>query len=223
MMENQVERATSPYDAAVARTGLSETHRCLLDLIPAGARVLEVGSSSGYMTQVLVERGCTVDAIELNPDDAAKAARYCRKMVVGSAEESSTYQELKGPYDVVLMADVLEHLRSPEVALHEARQRLDTNGRLLASLPNVAHWTMRLELLKGRFEYTDVGLLDRTHVRFFTLKTAKEMFEGAGLAVDGVYVPPPTGRTFGPAKAWIKNAFPSLLAWQLVYLSHAAS
>jgi 2-polyprenyl-3-methyl-5-hydroxy-6-metoxy-1,4-benzoquinol methylase len=106
--------STSPYD---------EAQRCILSHVPGRSAVLELGASSGYMTKELVDAGCVVDAIEINPEDAAKASRYCRRIVVGSVEESESFASLTGPYDVVLMADILEHLRSPESALRQARSR----------------------------------------------------------------------------------------------------
>lgn len=209
--------ATSFYDAVVERSGLSLTHRCLLACVPSGSSVLEIGPSSGYMTKVLVERGCTVDAIELNRRDAEKAARHCRTLVVGSAEDDESYHRLSDRYDVVLMADVLEHLRSPESALRQARRRLAPDGHAIVSLPNIAYWKMRLDLLRGHFEYKDVGLLDRTHLRFFTLRTAVHLFQEQGLRVEEILVPPPKVRRFGQTKTWVKASWPSLFALQIVY------
>lgn len=174
------------------------------------------------MTKVLVERGCTVDAIELNSRDAEKAARYCRTMVVGSAEDDASYEGLSDHYDVILMADVLEHLRWPELALKQARRRLSAEGHALASVPNIAYWKMRLDLLQGRFQYKDLGLLDRTHLRFFTISTATELFRAADLRVAEMLIPPPRVPRFGRAKEWVKSRWPSLFALQIVYRLKAA-
>lgn len=177
---------SSCYDETVTKFGLSDTHLYLLKQIPPKTVVLELGPSSGYMTKALAEAGCEVDAIELNKSDAQKAARYCRRMVTGSIEDPESFAELTGPYDVVLAADVLEHLRSPESTLEKIHGLLIPNGLLLVSLPNIAHWRVRLNLLFGQFDYTDVGILDRTHMRFFTLKTAKEMFLSLGFKIEQV-------------------------------------
>jgi len=190
--------------------------------------VLELGASSGYMTEVLERKGCTVDAVELNATDAAKAARHCRKIVVGSVEDSATFAGFGGPYDVVLMADILEHLRSPEAALREVRKRMHPDARALVSLPNIAYFRMRLDLLKGRFDYADYGLLDRTHLRFYTLKTAVALFAAAGLSLEEVIVPPPRVPRFGRVKGWVKSRWPELFALQIIYRlrpgsSHAAA
>jgi SAM-dependent methyltransferase len=217
MKTSAVSPTTSHYDAAFQRAGLTHTHRCLLEHVPRGSTVLELGPASGYMTEALVRASCIVDAVELNPADAAKAARYCRKMIVGSVEDPATLAQATGRYDIALMADVLEHLRSPEVVLAEVGRRLTADGEALVSLPNIAHWRMRLELLRGRFDYTDTGLLDRTHLRFFTLDGARRMFGEAGFAVAEVLIPLPGRARFGRLTTWSRNRLPSIFAVEIVY------
>jgi 2-polyprenyl-3-methyl-5-hydroxy-6-metoxy-1,4-benzoquinol methylase len=208
---------TSQYDELFGRAGFSTTHSYLLDQIAPASKILELGPASGYMTKILADRNCIIDAIELNPHDAEKAAQYCRKMVVGSLEDAEVFAELPGPYEVVLMADVLEHLRAPEAVLRAVRPRLSPGGMALVSLPNIAYWQMRLALLRGRFEYTDTGLLDRTHVRFFTLKTAREMFTQTGFRVAHVAVTPPTIPRFGKLKERVKRAWPTLFSINFIF------
>ena len=84
----------------------------------------------------------------------------------------------------MVLADVLEHLREPARALRDATDLLREGGRLVLSVPNVAHGALRLALLQGRWSYTETGLLDRTHLHFFTRTSLFELVEGAGLAVD---------------------------------------
>lgn len=212
------EAHTSVYDRAVQWCGLAETHRCVLERVPRGSTVLEIGPSSGYMTAELRRNGCTVDAIELNPLDAKKAEAHCRRMLVGSAEDKAVWGRISDQYDVVLMADVLEHLRSPDDVLREVRQRIAPWGQVIVSLPNVAHWRMRVDLLRGQFTYTDWGLLDRTHLRFYTRDTALSLFRDAGFEVTEMAVPP-ARRTvsLSAVKTWAKRAWPSLLALQIIY------
>lgn len=217
MLEKLQNEVTSYYDDAVQRLGLSETHHYLLTQIPGGSVVLELGSASGYITKILKDRGCTVDAIELNPNDAAKAQPYCRAMVVGSIEDPDNFSSLCGPYDLILMADVLEHLRAPEKVLPLLRQRLSKDGMALVSLPNIAFWKMRLELLRGRFEYTDMGLLDRSHLRFFTRRSGENMFAKAGFRVEQVVVPPREMPRLGGLKMALMKMWPSLLSINFVY------
>ncbi len=216
-MANPLQTISSHYDAEFQRLGLSETHRYLLSQIPPGCTVLELGPASGYMTQILAAKGCVVDAIEINPQDAAKAARYCRRMIVGSVEEAANFAELPGPYDVVLMADVLEHLRAPQNTLNIIKEKLAPDGLALVSLPNIAFWKMRWALLCGRFDYTDTGLLDRTHLRFFTLKTAAAMFHDAGFRLTKAVVPPRHIPRLGKLKMAVMKAWPALFSINMVY------
>lgn len=214
----ETETHTSVYDRAVQWCGLAETHRCVLERVPPGSLVLEIGPSSGYMTAELCRSGCTVDAIELNPLDAKKAEVHCRRMLVGSAEDRTVWARIADQYEVVLMADVLEHLRSPDEVLRQVRQRIAAQGQVIVSLPNVAHWRMRIDLLRGQFTYTDWGLLDRTHLRFYTRDTALALFRETGFDVLEMAVPP-ARRTvaFSSVKTWAKKTWPSLLALQIVY------
>lgn len=208
---------TSVYDEAVKQEGFSETHRYLLQHIPAHSTVLELGPASGYMTKIMAGRGCLVDAIELNAQDAQKAAPYCRKIFVGSVEDEEIFSSLTGPYQIALMADVLEHLRRPESVLNRVRKLLAPGGSALVSLPNVVYWRMRLEYLRGRFDYTDMGILDRTHLRFFTLKTAVAMFEACGFRVETIACPTPIDASFRKTKQWLRKISPSLFAFNFVF------
>jgi 2-polyprenyl-3-methyl-5-hydroxy-6-metoxy-1,4-benzoquinol methylase len=204
---------SSVYAATVQRIGLTAIHKAILGLVPPSTTVLELGPSSGYMTKALSEQGCTVDAIELNPRDAEQAAAYCRKMVVGSAEDPGCYAQLTGPYRTAIMADVLEHLRSPETALREVRKRLSSEGHAIVSLPNIAYWKIRLDLLKGKFEYKDLGILDRTHLRFYTQKTAGDLFAREGFRLIDTVITPPKG----PLRRFARTSWPSMFALQIVY------
>jgi len=209
--------ASSVYDRAVQQEGLSETHRYLLQQIPPNCRVLELGPASGYMTRAMAERGCLVDAIELNEKDAQKAAPFCHRLIVGSVEDEANFSSLPGPYQVALLADILEHLRQPEKTLQIVRRLLAPEGLALVSLPNIVYWRMRLEFLRGRFEYTDMGTLDRTHLRFFTLHTAAAMFNAAGFRVEKVETPTPREASWRTIKQWLRKTAPSLFAFNFVF------
>jgi SAM-dependent methyltransferase len=184
--------AHGPYAALVARHGLSASHRLVLAEIPDGARVLDVGCATGYLAAELTRRGCVVDGVEFDPAAAeqARAPGRCREVVVGDLEAPLTREAVeamagrgdRGP-DVVVCADVLEHLRDPWAALTWMGTLLGTGGRAVISVPNIAHWTARRALLRGRFDYTDFGLFDRTHLRFFTRASATELARRAGFAV----------------------------------------
>lgn len=154
----------------------------LLQLVGADKRVLDVGCSSGYLARPLVERGCVVVGVELDPAAAEAARTVCEDVLVGDVEALELPFE-NGSFDVVLCGDLVEHLRDPERFLARVRPLLKQDGRLVLTTPNVANWALRLSLLGGRWRYTDRGLLDRTHVHLFTRKTLIEALSRAGYRV----------------------------------------
>lgn len=172
------------YAGLVARGGLAASHALLLDAVPAGARVLDVGTAEGYLAQVLAERGCTVVGMEADRRAAEAARGACAEVVVGDVEDAAVRARVAGPFDRVLFGDVLEHLREPESVLRWGATLLAPEGRVVVSLPNIAHWTGRRELARGRFPQADHGLFDRTHLRFFTRATARDLAARAGLEVE---------------------------------------
>jgi 2-polyprenyl-3-methyl-5-hydroxy-6-metoxy-1,4-benzoquinol methylase len=159
--------------------------RALLERTPLGASVLDVGCWSGFVGRFLRdERGATVDGIEPHAEMARRAATAYRRvlpMPVESALESLSQQVER--YDTIVLFDVLEHLADPAEVLRALHLVAAPGARVLVSIPNVAHWSVRKQLLLGRFEYEDSGILDRTHLRFFTLTTARGLLEGAGWRV----------------------------------------
>jgi 2-polyprenyl-3-methyl-5-hydroxy-6-metoxy-1,4-benzoquinol methylase len=177
-------RAEAPYGLAVEQRGLGASQQRLLGEVPDGARVLDVGCASGYLAARLAARGCTVTGVELDEAAAAAAAAHCERVITGDIESPETRGAIPGGFDVVLLGDVLEHLVDPWEALAFVRSLLAPGGVVVTSIPNVAAWTVRLSLLRGSFEYTDMGLLDRTHLRFFTRATAHELVRRAGYEIE---------------------------------------
>jgi len=147
--------------------------------------VLEFGCATGYMTEVLKNRlGCTVVGIEIDRDAAALAEQHAERVIVGDAETIDYAAELAGEeFDVVLFADVLEHLKEPDDVLRRVRPFVAENGVVIASVPNIAHASVRLALLGGEFRYREWGLLDDTHLRFFTRASLQDLFEETGYVV----------------------------------------
>jgi 2-polyprenyl-3-methyl-5-hydroxy-6-metoxy-1,4-benzoquinol methylase len=148
----------------------------------AGAIVLEGGVSSGYFAQVLTSAGMVVDGLELDPDAAQRARRVCRRVWVGDLQTVDA-DALDGPYDVLLFGDTLEHITDPVAVLRRLRSQLRDDGALVVSIPNFENWAVRLQVLVGRFRYTDRGILDRTHLRFYTEQSVVELFRDAGFEV----------------------------------------
>ena len=165
--------------------------------------VLDIGCATGQNGKVLKDKlGCKVYGVEPRSEDAQEAAKVLDR-VVASPFDANVLAELDDrPFDGVLLADVLEHLYDPWLALRQIQARLAPGGLVVASIPNVRNLALLHDIMiGGRFTYTAVGLLDATHIRFFTLKTMYELFDQAGLAVRSV-VP-----NLDPALAGIYQAF----------------
>jgi methionine biosynthesis protein MetW len=190
------------YDAAAAAMGVDDRPPPLADKVPEGSRVLDLGCSVGQLARHLVDRGCTVVGVELDEAAAEQARRYCAEVHPADLDLVEL-GELLGDdrFDVVVCADVIEHLRDPARLLREARPLLRPGGRLVATVPNIAHGSVRLALLTGRFEYADLGILDRTHLRFFTRATLTELLRICGyrvVSMDPLELPVEMGVPYDP-------------------------
>jgi GT2 family glycosyltransferase/2-polyprenyl-3-methyl-5-hydroxy-6-metoxy-1,4-benzoquinol methylase len=162
------------------------SHSRLIRLTGYGKKVLEVGCATGYVSRVLTEQfGCTVTGIELNSEAAAKARQRCQRVICGDAEMLDYAKELDSErFDVVLFADILEHLRDPGALLRKIRAFIKPDGYAVASIPNIAHAAVVLELMAGRFAYRPLGLFDNTHIRFFNRRSIYELFESTGYVIE---------------------------------------
>jgi len=152
-------------------------------LIPGGSKVLDIGCSSGNFGRELIDRKkCTVDGFELDAKDAKIAAEKLRNVKVLNIEKDAI-EGISERYDVIYFGDVIEHLIDPVMALKKVKSLLAPNGVVVFSLPNMAHVTVRLQLLKGDFDYSETGLLDKTHLHFYTMKELGTVFSEAGYEV----------------------------------------
>ena len=174
---------TAP-DAAETPDSAS-SHGMMLDLIGTDKRVVEFGCASGYMSRWLVGAGCRVTGVEVDAAMAAEARGICDEVVVADLDTRRVVDLLPGSaFDIAVFGDVLEHLRDPWRVLDETRSLLGDGGSVVISIPNVAHGNVRLALLRGSFEYQELGLLDNTHLRFFTAKTVRELCMRAGYRIE---------------------------------------
>ena len=152
--------------------------------IPHGSTVLDVGCAVGVLGQHLTEQqGCNVDGIEGNAEAAKIARPFYRRIMVTDLESADLRQLLEGTrYDRIVCADVLEHLRDPGQVLQRLKDHLTPDGKILISIPNIGHIGVFLELLSGDFRYREEGLLDRTHLRFFTRRSFLRLLAENGLS-----------------------------------------
>ena len=163
------------------------SHALMLDMIGVGKRVLELGCSNGYMSRLLKQRNCQVTGLDVDPLAAAEARAFCEEVIVADLDARPLVDLLPGtPFDVAVFGDVLEHLRDPWRILDEARAFLAPGSFAVLSIPNVAHGSVRLALLQGSFDYQPQGLLDSTHLRFFTLRTVRELCMRSGYRIEEI-------------------------------------
>jgi len=150
--------------------------------IKNNSKVLEIGCASGIQSRILKENlGCRVTGLEIDPSAAVDAKPYCEDVIIGSIEEIDLSLALKNEnFDAILFVDVLEHLIDPLATLKKILPFLNENGVVIASIPNISHSAICWELAHGRFDYQKYGLLDNTHIRFFTKKNIIKLFEDAG-------------------------------------------
>lgn len=173
------------YGEMVDRYGLSLAHQKCIEWIDDGSRVLELGCATGAVGGVLVaDKGCAVVGAEIDSAAAALARDRGVDVRVGSLEDAEFRATIDGPFDAVTATDVLEHLRNPEAVLDEMHRWLKPGGMAVVAVPNVAAWSMRARLLRGDFTYEETGLLDRTHLRFYTWDTFHALVEAHGFRVE---------------------------------------
>jgi 2-polyprenyl-3-methyl-5-hydroxy-6-metoxy-1,4-benzoquinol methylase len=159
--------------------------------------VLEFGTAHGILTSYLNNiMNCDVYGVELDFSFAELAKPYTKKMFVGDIELyewKDYFKEQIGMFDYIIFADVLEHLIDPHRVLRELYEFLNDTGVILLSIPNIAHNAIVMNLYENKFDYGETGLLDKTHLRFFTRNSIKEMIQESGYFISyeaGIYIAP---------------------------------
>ena len=174
-------------------------------LLPVNAdRVLEIGCGYGAtMAWLRSIRSIKFAAgVEIAADPAARAAAIFDKVMVGNFETMDLPFEQER-FDLILVLDVLEHLVDPWTALRRLHALLAPGGLLVASLPNVSHYSVSIPLLmQGKWDYESEGILDRTHLRFFVEKTAIELITSSGLSLQKVEYVTAFPAWFGKSARW---------------------
>lgn len=161
------------------------SHKKILDQIKKGSVVLECGCASGYMTKYMKEKlGCKVYIVEYMPSYFEIAKQFAEDGVCGDLMADEWYQKFETlRFDYILFADVLEHLYDPLAVLKKAVSLLKEDGTFLVSLPNVGHNDILAKLWHGNWDYTNTGLLDNTHIRFWGRNNLDDFFKDAGLSI----------------------------------------
>lgn len=197
------------------------THSQIVKYVKKNNLILDVGCAQGYLDQYFVqELNCTVYGIEYDAKAAKVAKKFCADVLVGDAEQYLTsINKLPFPiqkFDVILLADVLEHLKEPEKVLQALKKYLKPEGIFIISLPNIAHFTIRLQLLFGGFNYVSAGILDNTHLKFFTRYTMNQMFERCNLTIESQRAVGNLSCLLGKLGMYINQLIPGLQAVQFL-------
>ncbi len=211
----------------------NSSHSLVRQLVGSGHTVLDVGCGKGFFAEQLRNAGnqiTGIDAVE-SPASPDTFERFVRadldQGLAGAAEKFGTQR-----FDYVLLLDILEHLRQPEQLLADCRPLLGPEGKVIISLPNVANITVRAALLFGRFEYTERGLLDRTHLRFFTRKTARQFVEKLGFEIRrekmtvmpvelalGIAADNPFMVAVNRLLSFVTSILPGLFGYQIIFMA----
>jgi len=202
-------------------------------MVPDGSRVLDIGCGQGHIARELAKRDCAVFGVEIDEDSAKVAREHCAEVLVADVDVAQELPWSGASFDVILCMDILEHLKDPGRALKLLRCYLKPGGQLLVTLPNVANWWVRFRLLRGRWDYYALGIMDSSHLRFFTLKTARQLLTECGLRIVKMDVTPGAG-AFAPyhytigkllrlLKAderfdyWLSRRFPTFFGLQFIF------
>jgi SAM-dependent methyltransferase len=156
----------------------------VLNLVPAGSKyILDIGCGNGSNAKRLFANGYIIDGITLSEKEKEEALPFMRNVYVYNVESGLPIQG-EGLYDVVICSHVLEHICYPQKLLHDIHHVLKTGGSFIIALPNLMHYKSRLQLLYGNFNYEDAGIWDYTHFRWYTFKTAQQLFTENGFEIE---------------------------------------
>lgn len=176
----------SKYTHALDMTGDNSASLILRQVKP-NSSVVEFGPASGYMTQYLKETlNCKVIIVEIDYNDGVEASKYANESLIGYPNgDIEMWQWINfDPVDCIIFADVLEHLRDPWQVLKRAASIIKDDGSIFISVPNIGHNSVIVDLINGKFNYRETGLLDNTHLRFFTRESLLQMVADSGLYVE---------------------------------------
>jgi len=202
----------------------------LLELIKSksAGRALDCGCGAGDNARILSDRGWDVDGITISPDERDKAAQVCKTVLIADLE-SGLPAAVNGVYDLVVFSHLLEHLRNPSRVLNNVHRVLAPDGIVAVALPNVLNWRSRVRFVLGQFEYEEGGIMDNTHLRFYTFASGRRLLESNGFlvstaTVEGIFplarkIRLPS-RIVGRLDKFAGSYWPGLFGWQLLYIAN---
>ena len=175
---------TSNYETDTDLENKNSSLTLIVELVGSDKRVLDVATSTEQVAKLLGERGCKVTRIEVDPETARQVEEYCETVIIGDVENLDLGNELDDEhFDVIVLGDVLEHLKDPLQTLRRLKPFLRAAGYVVASVRNMAHGSVRLALIQGKFHHPSLGLVDDMQLRFFTRDSAEQLFKDAGFLI----------------------------------------
>lgn len=190
-----------------------------IELIPQGSTLLDIGCATGFMGEYLIKKkDCQVYGIEISREEAREARKRLVKVFEGDVENKSTLNQIKEKFDVILAQAIIEHLKDPLKALKSWRRFLKKGGVLIVTTSNITHWSTRLDIIRGKFDYKDYGILDNTHLRFYTMNTFPELVRSAGYKIEKFSIDP-VGGGLPRISKYLSNFFPNVFAYQMLVMA----
>jgi 2-polyprenyl-3-methyl-5-hydroxy-6-metoxy-1,4-benzoquinol methylase len=199
------------------------SHDKIIKWVEPNKKVLDVGCASGYLVSFLKQKGCSVDGVDNDINYVKEAQKYCNASVLDISKE-----KIIGEYDVIILGDILEHLEHPDKILSNFKENLNKEGYIIISLPNIVNIYPRLKIFFGHFDYEEKGIFDRTHLKFFTQKSLKELINNTGYKIEKLeYTPIPIYLKFPNSPKYLLNltynllnflakVWPNMFAYQFV-------
>jgi len=185
-MEKVEKKIRHTYEYSIDLDGDSAPAK-VVRMVEKNKRVLEIGAGPGSITQHMqISGNCEIVALELDEEAIIKLSPFCKKVIkadLNNPDWTNLFKKEK-KFDVVVIADVLEHISNPWATLQLIPEMLNDDGYIVVSLPHIGHSAVIACLLSGDFQYGDWGLLDRTHIRFFGLKNIQTLFNEANLNIE---------------------------------------
>ncbi len=215
----------SPYQDKIASGSSHLLIKAALEDLPNSTRILDIGIGTGIAPRLNGQKDFSFWGVEPNPEWAEAAKGIYKDIFIGTLEEIP--DTFLSDFNAVLLMDILEHTSNPQESLQRLVNSQNKGTLFFISVPNIANIWIRINLLFGKFNYTENGILDRTHLKFFTRKTLLAMLDAAGLTVlDITPTPIPLGLVkpvFNEGKVgypiylfllWITKLFPTLFGYQ---------
>lgn len=189
-----------------------------VSLVPNNSRILEIGCATGFIGEYLIKKkGCCVVGVEERREEANIARKRLQKVIEGNIDDGKITHRVKalGKFDIIFASAVIEHLKDPWKALKKWKNFLKNDGFLIITTSNIVHWSTRLHTLLGKFNYQEYGILDNTHIRFFTIETFKRLVEDCGYKIEYFSIDPVGGGLPRVSKI-LSRLWPNLFAYQML-------